>query len=130
MLLANEILINVIGYKTAAMLTMVLLPYFAVKLPEIGMPKKEPIGKKNKNAPNAPSLNPKCVLMSGILLAQLAKQMPVKKKYPESIILLNCGVIPIGVIPQRWGFSRNWVIFADLSYFNSFICIVHTIVEP
>jgi hypothetical protein len=74
---------------------MVLLPYFAVKLPEIGMPKNEPMGKKNKKAPKAPSLNPKCVLMSGILLAQLEKQMPVKKKYPESIILRNFGVIPI-----------------------------------
>jgi len=109
--------------------TIFLLPCFAVKLPEIGIPKKDPIGKKNSKPPKAPSLNPKCILISGILLAQLEKQIPVRKKYPERIIRLVFREISGATIAQRWGFSRNWAIFAAHSYFNSFLCIVHTIVE-
>jgi hypothetical protein len=112
------------------MVTIFLLPCFAVKLPEIGIPKKEPIGRKKSNPPKAPSLKPKCILISGIRLAQLEKQIPVKKKYPERIMRLVFNEISGATIAQRWGFSRNWVIFAILSYFNSFICIVHIIVEP
>ena len=109
--------------------TIILLPCFAVKLPEMGMPKKEPIGRKNKRPPKAPSLKPKCNLMSGIRLAQLEKHIPVRKKYPERIIRLVFREISGAAIAQRWGFSRNWAIFATHSYFNSFLCIVHTIVE-
>jgi hypothetical protein len=43
---------------------------------------------------------------------------------------LVLGEIVLSVIRQRWGFSGNWAIFADLSYFNRFICIVHTIAGP
>ena len=110
--------------------TIFLLPYLAVKVPETGIPKNEPIGKKNNSPPNAPSLSPSCILISGIRLAQLAKQMPVRKKYPDRTIRLKLGEIVLALIAQRWGFSRNWVIFADLSYFNSSICIVHTIAAP
>jgi len=60
-----------------------------VILPESGMPKKVPNGRNNKMPPNAPSLKPKCILISGIRLAQEAKQIPVKKKYPDNIIRLN-----------------------------------------
>jgi hypothetical protein len=87
------------------------------------------MGKKNNNPPKAPSLKPKCILISGIRLAQLEKQIPVRKKYPERMIRLVFNEISFAAMLQRWGFSRNWVIFAVLSYFNSFICIVHTIVE-
>jgi hypothetical protein len=93
------------------------------------MPKKEPIGRKKRSPPNAASLNPNCILISGIRLAQLAKQIPVRKKYPERIILLVFSEIGVPVMAQRWGFYRNWAIFAVLTYFNSLLCIVHTIVE-
>jgi hypothetical protein len=114
----------------AAIETIFLLPYLAVKVPEIGIPKKEPIGRKNNSPPNAPSLKPNCILISGIRLAQLAKQMPVRKKKPDKTMRLVVGEIVLSVIRQRWGFSGNWAIFADLSYFNRFICIVHTIAAP
>jgi hypothetical protein len=114
----------------AAMDTIFLLPYLAVKVPEIGMPKKEPMGKKNNKPPKAPSLNPNCILISGIRLAQLAKQIPVRKKKPDKTIRLVVGEIVLRVITQRWGFSGNWAIFADLSSINRFICIVHIIAAP
>ena len=114
----------------AASETINLLPYLAVTLPEMGIPKKDPMGRKNNKPPKAPSLNPNCIFISGIRLAQLAKQMPVRKKYPDRTIRLKLGEIVLALIAQRWGFSRNWVIFADLSYFNSSICIVHTIAAP
>lgn len=114
----------------AAMDTIFLLPYLAVKVPETGMPKKEPMGRKNNRPPKAPSLKPNCIFISGIRLAQLAKQIPVRKKKPDKTMRLVLGEIVLSVIRQRWGFSGNWAIFADLSYFNRFICIVHTIAGP
>lgn len=89
------------GYNTAAILSILLLPYMDVKLPEIGMPKNEPTGKNNSIAPNSASFNPNCILMSGILLAQLAKQIPVKKKKPDKTIRLVLLEIGDGVIAQR-----------------------------
>jgi hypothetical protein len=59
---------------------MILLPYLDVKLPEIGIPKNDPNGRNKSIPPNCASVKPRANLMSGILLAQLAKQMPVKKK--------------------------------------------------
>ena len=114
----------------AAMETIFLLPYLAVNEPEIGIPIKDPIGRKNKSPPKAPSLNPNCILISGIRLAQLAKHIPVRKKKPDKTIRLVEGEIVLTVITQRWGFSGNWAIFADLSSINRFICIVHTIAAP
>ena len=64
----------------AAIVTIFLLPCLAVKLPEMGIPKKEPMGKKNNSPPKAPSLKPNWDLISGIRLAQLEKQIPVRKK--------------------------------------------------
>jgi hypothetical protein len=63
-----------------AILSILLLPCLAVKLPEMGIPKKEPRGRNKSIPPNCASVKPKANLMSGILLAQLAKQIPVKKK--------------------------------------------------
>jgi hypothetical protein len=54
-----------------------LLPYLDVKLPDIGIPINEPNGKNKSIPPNCASVKPRANLMSGILLAQLAKQMPV-----------------------------------------------------
>ena len=85
----------------AAIVTIFLLPCFAVKLPEMGIPKNDPIGRKNNSPPNAPSLNPKCILISGILLAQLAKQIPVKKKKPDKTMRLVRFEIWEWVIAQR-----------------------------
>jgi hypothetical protein len=45
-------------------------------------------------------------------------------------IRLVVGEIVLRVITQRWGFSGNWTIFADLSSINRFICIVHIIAAP
>ena len=72
-----------------------------VKLPEIGMPKNEPTGKNNSIAPNSASFKPNCILISGILLAQLAKQIPVKKKNPDNIIRLVRYEIREWVMAQR-----------------------------
>ena len=77
------------GYKMEARMIIFLLPNLAVILPEIGMPTKVPMGKKNKKPPKAPSLNPSCILISGIRLAQLAKQIPVKKKKQDKNSILN-----------------------------------------
>jgi hypothetical protein len=65
------------GYSIDAILSILLLPYLEVKLPEIGIPINEPNGRNNSIPPNCASVNPRANLMSGILLAQLAKQMPV-----------------------------------------------------
>ena len=89
------------GYKMEAIITMRLLPCLAVKLPEIGIPTKDPIGRKNKMPPKAPSLKPNCILISGILLAQLAKQIPVKKKKPDKTMRLVRFEIREWVIAQR-----------------------------
>jgi hypothetical protein len=72
-----------------------------VKLPEIGMPKNEPTGKNNSIAPNSASFNPNCILISGILLAQLAKQIPVKKKKPDKTMRLVRFEIRVWVMAQR-----------------------------
>jgi hypothetical protein len=65
------------GYSAEAILSMILLPYLDVKLPEIGIPKNEPNGRNKSIPPNCASVKPRANLMSGILLAQLAKQIPV-----------------------------------------------------
>jgi hypothetical protein len=56
--------------------------------------------------------------------------MPVRKKKPDKTMRLVVGEIVLSVIRQRWGFSGNWAIFADLSSINRFICIVHIIAAP
>jgi hypothetical protein len=48
--------------------------------PEIGSPIKEPTGIANRILPNSASLNPKAVLIVGILEAQVAKLNPEMKK--------------------------------------------------
>ena len=117
------------GYNIDAIMIIFLLPCLAVKLPEIGIPRKEPIGRKNKMPPKAPSLKPNCILMSGIRLAQLAKQIPVKKKKPDKTTRRAVRDIVLAFMAQRWGFSRNWAIFAHQTYINRFLCTVRTIVE-
>ena len=112
-----------------AIITMRLLPCLAVKLPEIGIPINEPIGRKNKIPPKAPSLKPNCILMSGIRLAQLAKQIPVRKKKPDKTTRRAVRDIVLAFMAQRWGFSRNWAIFAHQTYINRFLCTERTIVE-
>ena len=107
-----------------AIMTIILLPFLAVKLPEIGMPTKE-----NKMPPKAPSLKPNCILISGIRLAQLAKQIPVRKKKPDKTTRLAVRDLVLAFMAQRWGFSRNWAIFAHQTYINRFLCTVRTIVE-
>jgi hypothetical protein len=74
---AQPILTKDKGYKIDAILSIKLLPCLAVKLPDIGIPKKEPNGKNKSMPPNCASVKPRANLISGILLAQLAKQMPV-----------------------------------------------------
>ena len=99
-------------------MTIILLPFLAVKLPEIGIPTKEPIGRKNKMPPKAPSLKPNSILISGIRLAQLAKQMPVRKKNPDKTTRRAVRDLVLSFMAQRWGFSRNWAIFATETYIN------------
>ena len=72
-----------------------------VILPEMGIPKKVPIGKNKSKAPNSASFNPNCILISGIRLAQLAKQIPVKKKKPDNAIRLTLLEIGDWVMVQR-----------------------------
>ena len=115
--------------RKRAIITITLLPCLAVKLPEMGMPTKEPIGRKNKMPPKAPSLKPNCILISGIRLAQLAKQIPVRKKKPDKTTRRAVRDLVLSFMAQRWGFSRNWAIFAHQTYINRFLCIVRTIVE-
>ena len=112
-----------------AIITITLLPCLAVKLPEMGIPTKEPIGRKNKMPPKAPSLKPNCILISGIRLAQLAKQIPVRKKKPDKTTRRAVRDLVLSFMAQRWGFSRNWAIFAHQTYINRFLCTVRTIVE-
>ena len=129
MVCANPKATKVKGYSREAIMIIFLLPFFAVKLPEIGMPTNEPIGRKNKIPPKAPSLKPNCILISGIRLAQLAKQIPVRKKKPDQTTRLAVRDIVLAFMAQRWGFSRNWAIFAHQTYINRFLCTVRTIVE-
>ena len=85
---AHPILTSANGYKIDAIFSILLLPCLVVKLPEMGIPINDPNGRNKSMPPNCASDNPNDNLISGILLAQLAKQMPVKKKYPDKIARL------------------------------------------
>ena len=76
-LAAHPIFTNDKGYNMEAILSILLLPCLAVKLPDKGMPKKDPNGRNKSIPPNCASVNPNAILISGIRLAQLAKQIPV-----------------------------------------------------
>jgi hypothetical protein len=74
------------------------LSYLETSHPETGRPIIELIGMNKRMAPSSASLNPKAVLMVGILEAQLEKQNPEKKKNaPKNIrcLFFNSIITPI-----------------------------------
>jgi hypothetical protein len=60
------------------------LPALEMSNPEIVMPQICPMGIIKRMVPHAASPNPNAILMSGIRLAQLEKQIPVQK-YRQNI---------------------------------------------
>ena len=76
---ANAKLVISMAYKINANFEMFLLPNFATNLPDNGMVKSWPSGKANKMVPNWPSFRFRDDFMSGMRLAQVAKQRPEQK---------------------------------------------------
>jgi hypothetical protein len=71
-------------YPINAIRKTCLLPNLAAILPLKGIMVICPNGNISNKEPSIPSDNDKCSLISGILLAQLPKQMPMIKKYTVS----------------------------------------------
>jgi hypothetical protein len=71
-------------YPISATLNTFLLPNRAAILPLNGIIVICPNGSINSKDPSIPSDNSRCALISGILLAQLPKQIPMIKKYTVS----------------------------------------------
>jgi len=104
---------------------MVLLLKRVTAQPETGKLSINPQGRASSTAPNPASLNPNCNLISGIRLAQLAKQIPAIKKKTATDILFTFRV-RLACMLQRWhkiaGFPSSnafeawgfWSIFAAL----------------
>jgi dipeptide/tripeptide permease len=95
---------------------ILLLPKRETNHPEMGKLVIDPTGNANSNPPSAASLKPNCCLILGILLAQLAKQIPAMKKKLAMAIRWVLGLIIASFIGAKIPQFYN---FPDLGYICS-----------